>query len=62
MSSEKKRGGAKVGHAPTRKGGRTQTHTGFRIDNDLLDKLRQQPNMGRFVNQAIREKFQRGEQ
>ena len=50
--------GLKKGHAPTRVG-RTQTHTAFRIDNDLLAYIRQQPNMGRFVNEAIREKIER---
>lgn len=37
-----------------KKGTRTQKHVSFRIDLDLLERLQDVPNKGRFINEAIR--------
>jgi len=40
-----------------RREGKTQTNFPFRIQNDLIDKVREQKNQNRFINDAIREKL-----
>lgn len=41
------------------KGSRSQERFTFRMDIDNYEVVQQQPNKGRFVNDAIREKIQR---
>lgn len=42
-----------------KKGRRSQERFTFRMDIDNYEVVQQQPNKGRFVNDAIREKIQR---
>lgn len=40
------------------KGKRSQKTMSFRLDNDLLSWLSQQPNKGRYINELIRHDMQ----
>ena len=43
-------------HGGKRREGRNQTMKSYRIDNDLIEFLKEQKNANSFVNEAIREK------
>lgn len=46
--------------AYAKRGQRSQKMVTFRLDNELIDQLEQVQNKGRFINDAIREKLERG--
>lgn len=41
------------------RGQRGQKMFNFRLDLELYDELQKQPNKGRFINEAIREKLEK---
>lgn len=49
----------RVRKAKSEKGTRSQTMYSFRLDNDNVDWLHQQHNMGRYLNDLIRADRQR---
>lgn len=46
-------------HGGKRREGRTQTMKSYRVDNDLVEFLKQRGNANAYVNEAIREKMNR---
>lgn len=46
--------------AYAKRGQRSQKMVTFRLDNDLIESLEKCKNKGRFINDAIREKLERG--
>lgn len=56
MENEKK-STASIKKAFVRSVGRTQKMVSFRLDNDLIERLNQEPNKGRLINNLLREYF-----
>ena len=48
---------ATIRKAFKRSDGRSQKMMSFRVDSDLMERLNQEPNKGRLINNLLREHF-----
>lgn len=57
MMVNEKKSTATIKKAFVRSAGRTQKMVSFRLDDDLRERLNQEPNKGRLINNLLREYF-----
>lgn len=57
MMDKEKQSTASIKKAFVRSVGRTQKMVSFRLDNDLIERLNQEPNKGRLINNLLRKYF-----
>ena len=60
MMDNEKKSTATIKKAFVRSAGRTQKMVSFRLDDDLRERLNQEPNKGRLINNLLREFFGEG--